>query len=71
MSTSQVNLKKHQTLSDHVDGVTGAPLPLLYDHVADVTGAPLPLLSMVMCCRLFDVVAVVAISVIIVSDSLK
>ena len=48
----------HETLSDHVVGVTGAPFPLLYAHVVDVTGAPLPLLFLVLCRWLLAVVVV-------------
>ena len=70
MSTSQsigILISIRHTLSDHVAGVTGAPLPLLYAHVADVTGAPLPLLFLVLCRWLLAVV-VVAIVVIVMSN---
>ena len=60
----------HQTLSDHVAGATGAPLPLLDAHVADVASAPLPLLFLVLCRWLLAVV-VVAVIVKVMSDYVR
>ena len=56
-----------QTRYDHVAGVTGAPLPLLYGNVADVASVPLPLLLLALCRWLLAVV-VVAIIVIVMRD---